>query len=376
MKGFLTALLAVVMAMEGMTTGAKPLWDRLRTAAASGELAAAAVAWEMGAPRQAADILLGEDEEAASLLPSPSPSPIPTPTPSPTAAPTSPPTPTPEPTPSPTPTPEPTPTPSPSDEPADSPSPTPEVRSFTDGAGVAIKNKTSFDVDIGALMAEPLTQSLPSEGAQILIVHTHGTEAYSRGADEWYEESDPYRTTDTDHSVVRVGDVLQEELEAYGLRVLHDRELYDYPSYTGSYNRSGEAVERYLEENPGIALVIDLHRDAVGTDEVIYRTCAAVTQEESAAQVMFVVGTGENGLEHPLWRENLKLALAMQSAVEMANPGLMRPIHLASERYNQHLTTGSLILEVGTNGNTLDEAVTAARLFARSVGEMLALLTE
>lgn len=226
-------------------------------------------------------------------------------------------------------------------------------------------------------MAEELTQSLPAEGTQILIVHTHGTEAYSRTADDLYEESDPYRTTDTAYSVVHVGDVLQEELEAYGLTVLHDRELYDYPSYTGSYNRSGAAVEGYLTEENGIALVIDLHRDAIGSDEVVYRTCAAVTgTETSAAQVMFVVGTGENGLEHPLWRENLKLALAMQSAVEMATPGLMRPIHLVPERYNQHLTTGSLIVEVGTNGNTLEEAERSARLFGRSVGEMLASLAD
>ena len=372
MKRIWTALLAVMMTVESFGgAGTLPFLERLRTAAVSGELAAAAMAWELGAPRRAAETLLYGEEAESVWLPEPTASPTAEPTPSPTPLPT--------PVPSPTATPEPTsePTPEAVDEPGDSPSPTPEVRSFTDESGVKIKNKTHFEVDIDALLAQPLIQQLPAEGQQILIIHTHGTEAYCREADEWYEESDPYRTTDTDHSVVRVGDVLQEELEAYGLTVLHDRELYDYPSYTGSYNRSGEAVEKYLAEYPGIALVIDLHRDAIGTDEVIYRTCAAAeTEKGSAAQVMFVVGTGENGLEHPLWQENLKLALALQCAADMVSPGLMRPIHLAPERYNQHLTTGSLILEVGTNGNTLDEAVTAVQLFGRAAGPMLASLTE
>ena len=66
-----------------------------------------------------------------------------------------------------------------------------------------------------------------------------------------------------------MGDELAAALEEQGLTVLHDREIYDYPSYTGSYNRSGAAVEAYLAEYPDIAVVIDLHRDALGGDEVV-----------------------------------------------------------------------------------------------------------
>ena len=243
----------------------------------------------------------------------------------------------------------------------------PEIRSFTDCAGVRLRNTTGFSVDLPALLAEPLPQTLSSDGAQILIIHTHGTEAYTPTEDAPYVESDPYRTTDADNSVVHIGDVLAAELEEAGLRVVHDRAFYDYPSYTSSYTLCGEAIARNLTENPTISVVIDLHRDALGDDSVIYRTCTA---DAAAAQLMLVVGTGENGLSHPRWRDNLKLALALQSAAERDTPTLMRTLQLVPERYNQQLTTGSFILEVGTTGNTLSEAEEAVRRFAASAAPL------
>ncbi|MCD8254651.1 MAG: stage II sporulation protein P [Oscillospiraceae bacterium] len=236
-----------------------------------------------------------------------------------------------------------------------------------------IKNDTSIDVDIEALSAEGLSLTLQAGEPQILIVHTHGSEAYTMDGDDVYEESDESRTQDKSHNVIRVGDELAEKLRECGLNVIHDREIYDYPSYTGSYSRSAEAVESYLEKYPSIAIVIDLHRDAIGSGDVIYKTVAEA-DGESCAQVMLVVGTGENGLYHPNWRENLKLALYMQNAMDARYKTLARPIELEPERYNQQLTTGSLILEVGSSGNTLAEALKAIDLFAASVGPALAKL--
>ena len=358
------ALLAALLAAHGVLRAAasdEPVFH-LTAAAESGYLAAAALSLETGVPLGAEDWL--------ALLPAGEAEPILPPTPSPSPQPTE--------TPGPTPSPEPTPSPTSAETPApkgDEPETDAVVLPFTDTPGVEIKNNTGFSVDIAALMEEELPQRLPGSGPQILIIHTHGTEAYLPMPGEAYDASDPYRTTDAAHSVIRVGDVLAEELEKYGLRVVHDRGLYDYPSYAGSYARSGAAAERWLAEYPGIAVVIDLHRDAVGTEDVIYKTCALVSGPQ-AAQVMLVVGTGENGLEHPNWRDNLKLALALQAAADSLSPTLTRPIHLAPERYNQHLTAGSLILEVGTNGNTLSEAERAARLFAAAAGPLLASLVE
>ena len=172
-----------------------------------------------------------------------------------------------------------------------------------------------------------------------------------------------------------MGDELAAALTELGLNVLHDREIYDYPSYTGSYSRSGAAVEEYLAEYPDIAVVIDLHRDALGDEDVTYKTVAELTGERSS-QVMMLVGTGESGLWHPNWEQNLRLALYLQDAVNDMYPTLMRPVSVTSERYNQHLTTGSMILEVGSNGNTLREALNAVRLFAAAAGPALLELVE
>ena len=340
----------------------------------SGRLGAALLALELGDAHASGRLLLADN------LPGETPAPENTPAPTAEAAPESAPDPAPEPSPepmptptpapTPTPTPEPTPTPTPEPTPAPTPAPTPEIVPFTDDTGMEIRNKTDLEADIATLMGEPLTQRLSAAGPQILIIHTHGTEAYLPAAGEEYTPSDPYRTTDPERSVIRVGDALCSALEEYGLRVLHDRTLYDYPSYAGSYERAAASIEAYLAEYPDIALVLDVHRDAIGDASTVYKTCAAAN---GTAQVMLVCGTDEY-LEHPLWRENLKLALAMQAAAMSANGTLMRPIHLAPERYNQQYTTGSLIIEVGTNGNTLSEALAAAELFGRAAGEMLASL--
>ena len=250
-----------------------------------------------------------------------------------------------------------------------------DIRETTIRATQLLKNETAYSVSPEELLSGGPSLRLPAEGPQILIIHTHGSEAYTPAGLDRYDASDSNRTQDPRYSVIRVGDELASCLEEQGLRVLHDREIYDYPSYTGSYSRSGEAVERYLQQYPDIAVVFDLHRDALGADGVVYKTMA---EEEGtvASQVMLLAGSDESGLEHPRWRENLSFALYLQQAASQAHPTLMRPVSLVSQRYNQQLSTGSLILEVGSSGNTLQEALAAIRLFAEAVGPALLDLTE
>jgi len=251
-----------------------------------------------------------------------------------------------------------------------------EIQTLNLGASVSrIHNRTALTPDFDNLAAQGLNLSLTAGQPQILIVHTHSSEAYTPDGSDRYTESDPYRTEDKAFSIIRVGDVLKEKLESYGLNVIHDREIYDYPSYTGSYTRSGAAVERYLQEYPSIRIVIDLHRDALGSGDVVYKTSAQVSGKTSA-QVMMVVGTGENGLWHPYWQENLKLAMYLHNAMDASCPSLARHVELVSERYNQQLSTGMLILEVGSNGNTLREAMTAAELFGDAAGAALSKLVK
>ena len=250
-----------------------------------------------------------------------------------------------------------------------------QIQETTITGGLSIKNETSYDIDVSGMLLEGSQVKLPAGEPQILIIHTHSSEAYTPAGLDRYEASDTSRTEDKEYNIVRVGDELTALLQQAGLNVIHDREIYDYPSYTGSYERSGAAVQSYLEQYPGIAVVIDMHRDALGANGVVYKTMA----EESgvcASQVMLLVGTDDSGLYHPNWRSNLSLALYLQNAVSAAHPTLMRPVSLVQQRYNQHLTGGSLILEVGSSGNTLQEALAAIRLFADAAAPALLALVE
>lgn len=225
------------------------------------------------------------------------------------------------------------------------------------------------DIDAAAIFSEPLNILL--KGApQILIIHTHSTESYSSNSGDIYTETDVTRTLNTDYNVVRVGEEIASALTKKGFSVMHDRGVYDFPSYTGSYSRSLTAIESYLKLYPSIKIVLDIHRDALMDAEGnIYRTSTQIGGKTSA-QVMLVVGTGDGGANNPHWKENLKLAFHLQAAMNSKYEGLARPISISPERYNQHVGKGSLLVEVGCNGNTLDEALYAARLFTDAAAEV------
>ncbi len=245
-----------------------------------------------------------------------------------------------------------------------------EVEETTITGGLSMKNETAYNIDIASVIADGTSVTLPADGPQVLVIHTHSSEAYTQAGLDRYEESDTCRTEDKLYNIVRIGDELAEIFEEAGLAVIHDREIYDYPSYTGSYGRSGAAVEAYLAQYPDIEVVIDVHRDALGTGDVVYKTMA----EENgvvASQVMMLAGTDESGLDHPDWRNNLSLVLYLQNAVNSEYPTLMRPVTLVPQRYNQNLAPGMFILEVGCSGNTLQEALAGVRLYAKAAAPAL-----
>jgi stage II sporulation protein P len=235
--------------------------------------------------------------------------------------------------------------------------------------GIEINNTTSKELDVAALLAQSIDISL-GEGPQILIMHTHGSEAYTMEGDDLYEPSDSSRTTDEEYNMIRIGEEMKAVFESLGLEVIHDTALYDYPGYSGSYERSKAGVESYLAQYPTICLVLDVHRDAlIASDGTTYKAVTTVDGEK-VAQVMLVVGSNDTGLDHPNWQENLSLAVHLQQAMNEKYPTLARPITLRTSRFNQQLTNGSLLVEVGTNGNTLQEAIAGAKLFAQTAGEL------
>lgn len=221
-----------------------------------------------------------------------------------------------------------------------------------------------FDGTFAARLSE-------EKGPQVLIVHTHGSEAYTMPPGEEYEASSECRTTDCNYNVVRVGDEIAAALEEAGISVIHDATLHDYPQYSGAYDRSLATINSYLEQYPSISFVLDIHRDAISDGEGNMYKVVNNVAGVNAAQMTFVIGTDGGGLEHPNWRENLKLAAAVQQNLLDDYPTLMRPITVRNSRYNQHVTTGSLLVEMGAAGNSLDEALLSGRLLGQALAEII-----
>lgn len=235
---------------------------------------------------------------------------------------------------------------------------------------VQVSNFSGFSVDLEDLLLSQLVLETPSQGPAVLIIHSHGTESYTQTAQLTYTPSGEYRTLDEAHNMLRVGDALQAALEARGIRVLHDRNLHDYPQYTQAYINSRKTVEDYLEEYPSLCLVIDLHRDAADTAAGQLQTNAYV-DGVPASQLMMVVGTNAGGRDHSFWQENMALAVKLHARLEQLYPGICRPISLRKERFNQDLSPGAMLIEVGAAGDTLEKALVAAEALAQGIAFLL-----
>lgn len=231
---------------------------------------------------------------------------------------------------------------------------------------VPVDNRAGVEFDAQALLSQPLPLAITDEPL-ILIVHTHATESYTGD----YDGAEDYHTADTDCNVVRVGQAIADRLNAAGIVTLHDKTLNDLPGYDSAYERTAQVISRYLEEYPSIRMVIDVHRDAVTATDGTELAMTAELDGAPAAQLLFVMGTDAGGLEHPNWRDNLAFALQMQALCTARAPGLFRELSLRAARYNEHLTPCSVLLEVGSAGNTLDEALRSADFFARQLTELI-----
>ena len=227
------------------------------------------------------------------------------------------------------------------------------------GAGSIKNNTRQTAADIAAEIQEPLPFGVEKDSPdpQILIMHTHATEDYRLSAGLWYSPGDGARTTDTNLNMCAVGRVMADTLNAAGLNTLHDETLNDYPSYTGSYENSRAVVQRYLAQYPSIKVVLDVHRDAIETEGGSRMAPVCTVDGRQAAQVMIICGCDNGGsVRLPGWRQNLRFAAAWERSMEGMYPGFTRPVLFSYRFYNQDLTTGSLLIEIGGHGNNLNEA--------------------
>ena len=243
----------------------------------------------------------------------------------------------------------------------------PDGNAIRTATGISLNNATSYTVNTDELCAADLPFKIDDSGAQVLVVHTHTTECYSGDAMSGETE----RTTDDTKNVIEVGRVICNTLEEYGIKTVHDTTVHDYPSYQSAYTRTLKTIEKNLQANPSIKVVIDVHRDAFIYADGSKLRVAYNNDGVEAAKVMLVVGTDSMGLLHPEWRGNLSFAAKIQNAANIMYPGLMRPIDLRRERFNMHMTKGSILLEVGSNGNSLEEAKLGAKQIACAIAAVL-----
>lgn len=230
--------------------------------------------------------------------------------------------------------------------------------------GVKIKNESKYK-----LKEEDLKPDIDFKNkTDIVIYHTHTCESYTKTEKYNYKSSGNFRTTDLNYSVARVGDELKNYLDKYNFNVIHNKTYHDYPKYNGSYTRSLKTIEKIMKTSKA-SLVIDLHRDALGSNSK-YAPTVKINGEE-AAQLMFVIGTNGGGLKHENWKTNLKLAIKIQEKANEMYPGLFKPIIIRNSRYNQHISQGACIIEVGATGNTLEQCLVSMKYFSAVIDEVM-----
>ena len=232
-----------------------------------------------------------------------------------------------------------------------------------------LKNLTTYKVDVEKLLKEELKISLNKKDIETVIYHTHTTETYTQSNDYRYEASGVYRTLNTNANMIRIGEEMKKNLQKNGIGVYHDKTIYDYPDYNSSYSKAGKGILETLKKYKNAKIVLDLHRDAISVNTDQYKPVVQIG-DKKVAQFLLVVGTNQGGLNHPNWRENLKLALKIKKLADEKYPGLCRYVILRKERFNQQVTNGAMIVEMGATGNTVEEVLETSKYVSELIAEV------
>lgn len=254
--------------------------------------------------------------------------------------------------------------------------------------GMQLINETEYTPDLDSLLLSEI--KLPSysdvnynytsfieseEQPLVLVLHTHGTESYAAEGEISYDTDYGFRSDDITENVVAVGTAISEELNKCGVPTIHCIVMHDKESYLNSYKRAAETISYYLNKYPSIVCILDIHRDALqNSNGDILRPVTSVEFNgisETTAQIMAVVGSDYHGAVHPKWRDNLVLSLKLKSNLDLRYTNLSRPINLRGAAFNQQYTPLSLLLEIGSTGNTLAEAIRSGVIVADTLASIL-----
>ncbi len=240
------------------------------------------------------------------------------------------------------------------------------------------KNESKYSPDVNTLLRNeyPLTytKTVSSNNEYqplVLIIHTHGTECYMPDGAETYTADMPTRKQDISANVVAVGKVLADELNNRGISTIHCTTMFDAESYSESYNLSEKAVQSYLAQYPSIQYVFDVHRDSIIREKNEKIKPLTTVNGIQTAQAMFVVGTDSAGADHPNWINNLTIASFFQTKLIQKYGNIMRPINLRAASFNAEHAPGSILIEIGSCGNTLSEAKNCATLLGKTIAEII-----
>ena len=238
---------------------------------------------------------------------------------------------------------------------------------------VLVSNRTSKKVDLASELKQKPNIEIPdTDQPVVLIFHTHATESYVPRADGTYDKGVSTRSTDNSKNMNAVGDELAKVLNAAGFKTVHDKTLHDYPSYNGGYNRSLKTIQNQLKKYPTIKVALDLHRDAIERDDGTKIKPVASIGGKQAAQIMIAAGCQDGDVKgFPNWKQNFRFALQIQKQCAADYPNLARPIYFIDKKYNEFVMPGSLLIEMGTDGNTLEEAKYSAQLLGNSLVKVL-----
>lgn len=209
-----------------------------------------------------------------------------------------------------------------------------------------------------------------TEEPQVLIYHTHTTESFELEDKDWYDSDFGGKTSEPDKNMTAVGDEICRQLEESGITVIHDTLVHDYPSYDAAYDSSRQTVSELLEEYPSVKVALDIHRDGIETAEGVRLAPVAEIDGREAAQIMIISGCDDGTMDMPNYMDNFRFACELQSEAETLFSGLTRPILFDYRFYNQDLTSGSLLIEVGSHGNTLEQAKYSGELIGKALAEL------
>lgn len=245
-------------------------------------------------------------------------------------------------------------------------------------SGAQVWNNTEIaneTLEKAALQLPVFHKTTEKNSPRVLVYHTHSNESFLPKSD-FYDEDYPIRSADCSKNMIAVGDALCETLAKNGVTVIHECKQHDYPMFTGAYYRSAETVSALLEKYPDIDIVIDLHRDGIVQNDGSLSAPVCEVNGKTAAQFMIISCCENEYFDMPDYIENFKLACLLQNTAEEMYPNLARPVLFDYRNYNQSLSKGALLIEVGSHGNSLDEAVYTGELLGNVIAKALQKATQ